>query len=298
MFWGLSILVLFTLPALPAHLEADDSTTFTEPLAKNLGQAGSKLVALAEEIPADKYGWRPTTEVRSVSEVLMHVAVGNFQLPASIGGVSPEGVEIPETVWDMGRQRKEWERELVDKQAAVERLRHSFSYAVEAIPAISDLDAEVATWGFSASKREYLLILQSHAHEHLGQMIAYARGLGITPPWSRRPEPKVAASVAEIAGSTARAEIESIDDWGNLLTTLVPADLAAIGVDLGDSLRLEACGGSAQVLYAEEMFDVRPGEWIALVAPDGRLKVAVSFGSAAEALGCGGPTSIVVRRGG
>jgi hypothetical protein len=38
------------------------------------------LVSLAEAIPADKYGWRPEPGVRSVSEVLMHIAQSNYGL--------------------------------------------------------------------------------------------------------------------------------------------------------------------------------------------------------------------------
>ena len=42
------------------------------------GHVSRQLVALAEVIPADKYSWRPASGVRSVSEVLMHVAIENF----------------------------------------------------------------------------------------------------------------------------------------------------------------------------------------------------------------------------
>ena len=31
-----------------------------------------------------------------------------------------------------------------------------------------------------------ILIVQSHCNEHLGQLIAYARSNGITPPWSQQ----------------------------------------------------------------------------------------------------------------
>lgn len=33
-----------------------------------------KFVRLAEAIPADKYPWRPTPDVRSVSELFLHVS--------------------------------------------------------------------------------------------------------------------------------------------------------------------------------------------------------------------------------
>jgi hypothetical protein len=36
-----------------------------------------QLLQLAEAIPADKFAWRPSPGVRSVSEVYMHIAVAN-----------------------------------------------------------------------------------------------------------------------------------------------------------------------------------------------------------------------------
>ena len=39
-----------------------------------------KFARLAEAIPADKYTWRPGPDVRSVSEVFLHVAAANYNL--------------------------------------------------------------------------------------------------------------------------------------------------------------------------------------------------------------------------
>jgi uncharacterized damage-inducible protein DinB len=36
------------------------------------------------------------------------------------------------------------------------------------------------------TKRAVLLAALGHTHEHLGQSIAYARAMGITPPWTAR----------------------------------------------------------------------------------------------------------------
>jgi len=292
------------LVLLIAHLAAplaiaaagpEEAASFTGPLAHNLEGAGSKLVALAEAIPADKYSWRPSPDVRAVSEVLMHVVGGNLQLPADLGAGAPDGVEIASTVWEFAVQRKQWEEEIVDKATVVERLRESFAYAAIAVPSIADLDHQVATWGFPASKREYLLILQSHAHEHLGQMIAYSRGLGITPPWSQRSESVVAESVVTFEGPSAHANITATDQFGNLATTFVASDLSKIGAKLGEPLAVEACGASAEVLFGSELFDVRPGEWVAFLSATGHLTVAVSYGSAAELLGCSQSEAIVLR---
>src|SRR5918911_2548697 len=47
-----------------------------------------KIVELAEAIPAAKYNWRPAAGVRSVSEVYMHIAGGNYFL-ATFAGAKP-----------------------------------------------------------------------------------------------------------------------------------------------------------------------------------------------------------------
>src|SRR5438552_14567916 len=39
-----------------------------------------KFTRLADAIPADKYTWRPSPDVRSVAEVFLHVATANYNL--------------------------------------------------------------------------------------------------------------------------------------------------------------------------------------------------------------------------
>ena len=53
----------------------------------------SKFVALAEAIPADRYTWRPGEGVRSIGEVLTHVADGNYSFMAMAGVPYPAGVD-------------------------------------------------------------------------------------------------------------------------------------------------------------------------------------------------------------
>jgi uncharacterized damage-inducible protein DinB len=49
----------------------------------------------------------------------------------------------------------------------------------------TDLDKTVQWFDKSMiSERAIMFFLASHNHEHLGQMIAYARSNGVTPPWS------------------------------------------------------------------------------------------------------------------
>jgi uncharacterized damage-inducible protein DinB len=174
------LLAVAAAPAL-AHGEAEHTTLHADLIA-NIDGAGQKLIALAEAIPADKYGWAPNDEVRTVSEVFMHVVGVNMLLPSALGAALPEGL-TPETA-NFGTMQQ-WEKDVTTKDAVIAKLRASFEYVSSAINQVQDLDAEVSLFGPPQSKRAYLFIILAHAHEHLGQAIAYTRTMGIVPPWSR-----------------------------------------------------------------------------------------------------------------
>jgi uncharacterized damage-inducible protein DinB len=48
----------------------------------------------------------------------------------------------------------------------------------------ADLDKPATMFGQQTTYRNVLLTAVSHNHEHLGQLIAYARMNGVAPPWS------------------------------------------------------------------------------------------------------------------
>jgi uncharacterized damage-inducible protein DinB len=150
-----------------------------------LKDAETKLIELAEATPADKFAWSPGKGVRSTSEVFMHVAGANYLIPTFVGVKAPEGVDA-----------RKLEDQVKDKDAALKTLRESFLSAHSAIDQVNDLDTMVKVFGMDMTKRGALLLLVTHAHEHLGQSIAYARVNGITPPWTARDEAKAAAAAA------------------------------------------------------------------------------------------------------
>jgi uncharacterized damage-inducible protein DinB len=137
--------------------------------------AEKHLVALAEAMPADKYGWRPGEGVRSVGEVYMHVASANYWLPTFWGAKVPAGVD-PRSL----------EKDGADKAKTVAALKQSFEFVHQAIDALpeADLSKAIKIFGRDAMVGDALLGIASHAHEHLGQAIAYARMNSIVPPWS------------------------------------------------------------------------------------------------------------------
>jgi uncharacterized damage-inducible protein DinB len=137
--------------------------------------AGGRIMDLAKAIPAEKYGWRPADGVRSVGEVVMHVAGGNYFL---LGMAGIKGKELA----------KDYEKE-TDKEKILAACKESLDWTKEMVGKMADSDLETKVkifGGMESTKRNVLLILVGHHHEHLGQLIAYARSNGVVPPWSAK----------------------------------------------------------------------------------------------------------------
>jgi len=62
------------------------------------------------------------------------------------------------------------------------------------------MDTPAEFFGLKTSRRGAFMLLLSHAHEHLGQAIAYARMNKITPPWTAREEAEAKAKKPAPAG--------------------------------------------------------------------------------------------------
>lgn len=145
-------------------------------ILRHIDDARDKLLALAEATPADKFTWRPNDKVRTTGEVFAHVAGGNYFLPTLWGTKPPAGVDP-----------RSFEKDAGDKAKTIDTLKKSFEYAHHVIEsaAEADLDKKIKIFDHEGTEREGFLLIATHAHEHLGQSIAYARSAGIVPPWSQ-----------------------------------------------------------------------------------------------------------------
>jgi uncharacterized damage-inducible protein DinB len=134
-----------------------------------------KFMRLADAIPADKYTWRPSADARSFAEVFLHVAAANFNLYKLVGTPPPAVIDI-----------RNLEKSTTDKAKVVSVLKDSFTHAKAAIKAMpdADLDKSMDWFGGKNTERGILLFIVRHAAEHLGQSIAYARSIGVVPPWT------------------------------------------------------------------------------------------------------------------
>lgn len=150
-------------PPAPATVKAE--------IIRAIESAETKIVKLAERMPQEKYSWHPEG-ARATSEVFMHVAAGNYTFATFFGATRPEGTTGAVLM------------KITDKAKVVETLKASFVHIKTAVQNAPDLDKVIKLFGNDATVREAMLVAATHVHEHLGQLIVYARVNGIVPPWT------------------------------------------------------------------------------------------------------------------
>jgi uncharacterized damage-inducible protein DinB len=138
-----------------------------------------KVLALANAIPAEKYSWRPSKDVRSISQLLAHIAGEWFVLcPRSVGGQPAAGFEAP------GEAMQKLE-EITTKVEVIAQLNSSWDYCSSLLSTIDSSRLVPDSLPARMSFQRVVLLVSGDLHEHLGQLIAYARSVGVTPPWSK-----------------------------------------------------------------------------------------------------------------
>lgn len=182
---ALSFVVASIASAAPSRLHAQDALDarsaahLKQQYMADLDTVHVKIMALAEAIPADKYAWRPAPGVRSISEALMHVASEwFFYVPGSIGGKPPADFGVPkETLPKLEK--------ITAKTEVIAQLKKSWDHAKGQFAAAdaATLTGKYKPWGITLDQAAFSM--SGDLHEHLGQMITYARSVGVKPPWTK-----------------------------------------------------------------------------------------------------------------
>lgn len=176
-----------TLAALVLGLAAPVTTQSREgvmgEMMRDVGQVEKKIVGLAKAMPESAYQYRPGQGVRSTAEVLMHVAADNYFIPAVMGIAPPKETGITKE-YDSAVA---FEKKAMSRDAAVAELEKSFAFLRQSMQNMPDaqLETAITVFGQKNTNRGFWLMATTHLHEHLGQLIAYARANNVTPPWSK-----------------------------------------------------------------------------------------------------------------
>jgi hypothetical protein len=123
-----------------------------------------RLLAMAQDFPEAKWGYRATKDVRSFGEIVVHVASGNAYAAKAGRGEKANWDEIDPKGY-------------ATKAAAVALLEKTIADANATLKATPE-----ARW--SKTVQPWLAVIE-HAGEHYGQLVVYYRNNGMVPPESR-----------------------------------------------------------------------------------------------------------------
>ena len=139
-----------------------------------------KFIGLAQAFDESQYDWRPMVGVRSVRDVLGLIIAECHVFPTAWGHESPAGAASgfgPELRRASALTRTEIVRELDS----------AFDHLIGIVRGMDEAErmADSDYFGRPMKIHANILISMGDMHEHLGQLIAYARTNEVVPPWSR-----------------------------------------------------------------------------------------------------------------
>jgi DinB superfamily len=137
----------------------------------NLDRNSKNILAAVDEMPADKFAYRPTPEQITFGHLVMHMATSNFRLCSVISG--------------MGMPKMDELKETDPKEKLAGALKSSFDFCTEALGKTDDskLSDVVFTRGnFSLTKAAAMIALTNDFADHYSGAAMYLRLNGLLPP--------------------------------------------------------------------------------------------------------------------
>lgn len=160
---------------------AAQSPSFMADMHRDVNQVQQKIVALAKAIPESAHGYKPSG-ARTTAETFKHVVADNYLIPIAMGKPAPSSSGITDYPSSVAYEKRQ-----MTKDQMVAELEASFKHLHEAMALTTDANVgeQVDFFGTKVSRQYAMIATVTHLHEHLGQLIAYARANNVTPPWSQ-----------------------------------------------------------------------------------------------------------------
>ena len=163
----LAVVLLFTSAVL-----AQEKNPVSTVLKEALPAQQKKLVAAAEEMPAEKYSYKPTEQQMEFGHLVLHVLQTNNFLCSKIGDVPEVKAAVPLQDSD-------------GKDKLVAGLKASFDFCTTALSKVDDsrLGDEVELFGGrKGSRAAAMFILSNSWADHYAAAASYLRLSGLIPP--------------------------------------------------------------------------------------------------------------------
>jgi len=131
---------------------------------------------IAAEMPADKYGFKPTPAQQSFGERTVHVATTNVYFLSLLGGTATKPAI---------------DSKLTTREAALKALDDSFDYGAAILKAQTDQTllqsvASAPKFMGPSSRARLVAFLTGHTWDIYGQLAVYLRLNGLVPPASQK----------------------------------------------------------------------------------------------------------------
>jgi uncharacterized damage-inducible protein DinB len=165
------------LPVLAARglAQSTPPNPFTSDIQRDYGSVRDYFIRAAAKMPEDKYGFRPSPDVRTFAQQVAHVADDQYNLCSAAKG---EQRKAPYT---------DIESRLSKKADLVVALKDAFAYCDAAYNAMTDVTSLEPSSGMKGrSKFSYLNWNLWHTWEHYGNIVVYLRMNGLVPPSSEK----------------------------------------------------------------------------------------------------------------
>lgn len=171
------LLTLLVLGALSAAAQpAQKPPGQTDELLRVWNEIGQKLIVMAEDFPEAKYDYRPTPEVRTYAEQLLHVA-GSTYFFIQVAKGEKLGEE------DLSREQYKTKADVV---AAVKKSVETGAAFIRELGDAGLAKPAKLPWSEPPINQGGLWTEAiEHAGEHYGNLVVYYRLNGIVPPASR-----------------------------------------------------------------------------------------------------------------
>ena len=154
------ILLLVTLTAQAPR----PTPTTAQSVRRHFASVNRKVLTMVKDFPEDKYDFRLKPEMRSFSELIVHIASGNVYAAKAGRGEKVNWDELDP-------------KNYANKAAVVALMEKSIADADATLKSVSD-DA-------LAKNAEPWLGVMEHSAEHYGLLVGYYRANGLVPPESR-----------------------------------------------------------------------------------------------------------------
>jgi uncharacterized damage-inducible protein DinB len=160
-------------------------------LADSFRTVRANTIAIAEEIPEEKYSFKATPEVMSVAQILAHIAVSPAWQIDAHGPNGPSHMDMP---FFMANRQKAAaaEQQLATKADILRALTDGGERYARFLASLDDTRlASAVTFAppsqpSSKTRFEMLLGVKEHEMHHRGQLMLIQRLLGQVPPLTRR----------------------------------------------------------------------------------------------------------------